>query len=135
MKKVLTLAAAILTGAAITATAATPSKPPGFQDMTDHWAFTSVQQAVVKGYVDGYEDGSFRPDEQVTRAEFIKMTVTALNESVGGADGGSWYSPYLQTAINASILTWGDFDYGDWNTPITREQMAKIAVRAIGQKA
>ncbi len=46
----------------------------GFTDLNnDHWAFSYVSKLVNDGTVSGYEDGSFRPNNTVTRAEFVKM--------------------------------------------------------------
>jgi len=47
---------------------------PAFTDLgADHWAMPSVEKLVNEGTIRGYEDGSFRPDNTVTRAEFVKM--------------------------------------------------------------
>lgn len=43
-------------------------------DYLGHWAAESIQNWVDKGYVKGYKDGSFRPDNHITRAEFIAIT-------------------------------------------------------------
>lgn len=51
-----------------------------FTDVTaEHWAYKNINSAVDKGWVNGYEDGSFRPDENITRAE----TVTVVNRMLG----------------------------------------------------
>lgn len=45
-----------------------------FSDLPDsHWAYGVVQQLVDAGRINGYPDGSFQPDSQVTRWEFAKM--------------------------------------------------------------
>ena len=45
-----------------------------FSDLSDsHWAYGVVQQLVNDGRINGYPDGSFQPDNQVTRWEFAKM--------------------------------------------------------------
>ena len=45
-----------------------------FSDLPDsHWAYGVVQQLVDAGRINGYPDGSFQPDNQVTRWEFAKM--------------------------------------------------------------
>ncbi|MBE7037192.1 MAG: S-layer homology domain-containing protein [Ruminococcaceae bacterium] len=45
-----------------------------FTDLeASHWAYENVQTLVADGTVSGYEDGSFRPNGSVTRAEFVKM--------------------------------------------------------------
>ena len=45
-----------------------------FADLPEsHWGYSSVNKLVTDGTVKGYEDGTFRPDNTVTRAEFVKM--------------------------------------------------------------
>ena len=45
-----------------------------FADLADsHWGYKNVEKLVNDGTVKGYEDGTFRPDNTVTRAEFVKM--------------------------------------------------------------
>lgn len=102
-----------------------------FSDINGHWAQTSIEGAVQQGYVDGYPDGSFKPDANVTRAEFIKLVDTALHVSVPTAPpGDAWYVPYINAAVNAGFHQWSDFTNGDWNTSLTRIEMARIVVRA-----
>lgn len=48
-----------------------------YTDMKDHWSLAAVQKGVAYNWVSGYPDGSFRPDDGVTRAEFIKLLVEA----------------------------------------------------------
>lgn len=36
---------------------------------TDHWAYEAIRDLSDKGIINGYEDGSFKPDEPITRAE------------------------------------------------------------------
>lgn len=51
-----------------------------FTDITaEHWAYKNINSAVDKGWVKGYEDGSFKPDANITRAE----TVTVVNRMLG----------------------------------------------------
>lgn len=104
-------------------------------DIKGHWAETAIAGATDKGYVDGYPDGTFRPDGKVTRAEFIKMIDTALHISVIGGAADKWYLPYLDAAHQKGFLQQNDFTSGDWDTPLTRKEMARIAVRsATGDK-
>ena len=52
--------------------------PQRFWDVPkDHWAFGYISELVDKGVLAGYEDGSFRPDNTVTRAEWAKIMVLA----------------------------------------------------------
>lgn len=42
-------------------------------DYKGHWAEKEILTGVTKGYIKGYEDGTFKPDKDITRAEFVKM--------------------------------------------------------------
>lgn len=104
------------------------------RDIAGHWAETAIRGAVGKRYVDGYQDGSFLPDRQISRAEFVKMAAAALKLSVEGRAGGDdWYQMYVNAAVGAGVHKWSDFTSGDWNTPMKRSEMARMAVRAAGQ--
>lgn len=68
---------------------------PVFADVHGHWAEGSIRKAAAAGYVQGYPDGTFRPDAAVTRAELLALTVKALQRAgylppvqvTGGGDG------------------------------------------------
>ena len=49
-----------------------------FSDIEGHWAKTVVEEMAVKGVLNGFEDGTFRPDESVTREQFAKILVETL---------------------------------------------------------
>lgn len=104
------------------------------RDLAGHWAETAIRGAVGKRYVDGYQDGSFLPDREVSRAEFVKMAAAALKLSVKGSAGSDdWYQVYVNAAVGAGVHKWSDFTSGDWNTPMKRSEMARMSVRAAGQ--
>lgn len=45
-----------------------------------HWAFNEIQTLTEQGVIVGYPDGTFQPDENVTRAEFASMAIKALGQ-------------------------------------------------------
>lgn len=118
----------------VTSAAAAQSLPVSeinFKDISNHWAEASVQTAVKKKYVDGYADGTFRPEDNVSRAEFIKMVIAATKTEVSGEYTGSdWYKPYVKAATDKGILRENDFPIEEVNKPISRFEMSRIAVRA-----
>ncbi|MGN7382039.1 S-layer homology domain-containing protein [Paenibacillus sp. SAFN-117] len=100
-------------------------------DIKGHWGEQSIQQAIEAGYVDGYEDGTFRPEKEVTRAEFVKMLISSMKEKVDQSDSGNpWYAPYMLSAQTSGIVTEGDITE-DLGQPISRLEMAKLAIRAV----
>jgi hypothetical protein len=102
-----------------------------FNDLAGHWAKDSILQAADKGYVDGYNDGSFLPDHAISKAEFLKMAVTSMNIPITSVSTGqSWYQPYVEALQKAGILQAGDLQEG-WDLPITRQEIATIALRSV----
>ena len=59
--------------------AASVSGEKGLSDLEGHWAQKEVEAAVASGWVDGYPDGSFKPEKSITRAEFTKMLLDAIH--------------------------------------------------------
>lgn len=112
------------------AVGAADEKPVGkFKDVgTGYWARLMIEQAVVKGYVSGFSDGTFKPENKVTRAEFIKMLVDALKLPHVQA-GSPWYQPYVAAAIETGIHKESDFK-SKYDSSLTRLEMVRLAVRA-----
>lgn len=50
-----------------------PLPAPAFRDITWHWAETEIQGLYDAGAISGYPDGTFRPEDQITRAEFAAL--------------------------------------------------------------
>jgi hypothetical protein len=103
----------------------------GFSDLISHWSAKAVSEAVVKGYVDGYPDGTFKPDMNISRAEFIKMAVTALRIKTGPATDSTWYGIYVDAAVDAGLVVRGEFDNMD--SPMIRLELARLSVKSTGE--
>lgn len=52
-----------------------------FFDLEDHWAMPAIHWAVDQGYVNGYEDGTFRPEQGITRMEFLAIYQEILKKN------------------------------------------------------
>ena len=114
-------------------------------DIDGHWSKDYVEYGVQKGYINGYEDGSFRPEATVTRAEFSKM----INASVGIAktadisfndiSSGDWYYQEVRKAVYAGYTNGYEDDTFRADNRITREEAAvilsRIATRAEKNKS
>ena len=100
----------------------------------NHWGASAITNGVSKGYVDGYTNGTFKPDASVTRAEFVKMVVSAM-ELETTPSSGKWYTEYVDAASQAGLYTSGDFNNSEaaWTKVMTRDEMARVAARAIGE--
>ena len=73
-----------------------------FSDIKGHWAEETIIKFKDKNIISGYSDGSFKPDNSVTRAEFAKIIALAFglqekNElNYDDVKAGNWYYPYLE---------------------------------------
>ena len=53
----------------------------GFSDLTsEHWAYKNVTNLVENGVINGYPDGTYRPEKTITRGEFFKLIMTVSEE-------------------------------------------------------
>ncbi|MBQ5759220.1 MAG: S-layer homology domain-containing protein [Schwartzia sp.] len=85
MKKSLvsTLTIALVVGAASTTFAA--ANP--FSDVpADHWAYDSIAKLAAEGVVDGYGDGTYRGEQEITRYEMAQMVARAMAKNAKSAD-------------------------------------------------
>jgi len=77
-----------------------------FPDVHGEWFAPSVCYAHDQGWVQGYGDGTFHPENVLTEAEALKMIVVSL-QNAGNGDGCDhifWYSVYLCEAKQSGIL-------------------------------
>lgn len=116
----------------------TPSaEVPSFNDVADHWALGSINQLVARGAINGYPDGSFRPDNTITRAEFAAVLVKAFqlenHSDITFNDSSThWARDYIAAAVGSGVANGYNGDTFGPDDPITREQMAVMIVRAAG---
>lgn len=113
---------------------------PTFTDVgADQWAYAYIETAVAHGVISGYSDGTFRPNNTVTRAQVAKMIVQARNWSLDGETGtsfsdiayGDWAYNYADIASAAGVMNgYSDGTFRPYASA-TRAQIAKILASAI----
>lgn len=80
------------------------TKSVSFNDvLANHWASKEIAIAAKMGWINGYPDGSFRPDATITRAEMITMINRALNRV-----------PSAEDHLLAGMVTFPDCQSGQW---------------------
>jgi S-layer family protein len=81
-----------------------------FSDVSDEWFAPYICYAKDKGWVNGYEDGTFKPEQSVTRVEAIKMTLASMYT---GPDGmiAKIEKPTIQKFYNEFFKEWYNGDY------------------------
>lgn len=106
------------------------AETPVFKDISKHWAKSSIETAVKAGILNGYPDGTFKPENSITRAELLKVMALTAKLNVDAAVAGKpWYTSFQAALTDAKVYAAGDFS-GDVNKPITRLEMAKLAIRS-----
>ena len=74
-------------------------------DIQNHWAKSNIEQLISMGIVDGYLDGTFKPDNTLKFEEFIKMLVTATEkEEIEVPQDEKWYQPYINIALDKNYI-------------------------------
>jgi len=113
-----------------TAIAADPGAD-GFIDTAAHWAKDYISCLTGNGAIKGFTDGTFRPNDMITRAEFTAILLRALKNDVGQPKEGKWYTYYITEATNRKYILSGEFDSVEKN--ITRGEMARMIVRTMDE--
>ena len=94
------------------------------------WYYEEVNDMVAAGYISGYEDGSFRPDNEVSLAEFVTMTARCQGLETG-EEYGHWAGVQMRNAYDSGWLTEEDAAWTEFNTPVTRELASRILGAAL----
>jgi hypothetical protein len=123
-------------------TAVTPATTPTFSDVSAaYWAYDAIGNLSELGYISGYPDGAFRPDQPITRAEvaaimdkMLKLTpYTPKGQVFNDVNPDDWFYQAVETANHAGI----EIGYHDGtfhpNAPISRQEIACVLVQALGK--
>ncbi|MFA9559329.1 S-layer homology domain-containing protein [Evansella sp. AB-rgal1] len=103
-----------------------------YEDVSyDEWYMEYVPSLTSMNIIHGYPDGSFRPNDEVTVAEFLKLILHSISYKYENASD-FWYSSYVNAAKALGIIDENEFE--DYNRPISREEMVKILILAIGEE-
>lgn len=145
-KRILSLLLAVCTAVTLLAVPAAAADTVNFADITDRDTVMAVESLRLMGVLDGYGDGSFRPNATLTRAQFCKMAVYAMN----GADElgryntvtvfpdvkpSYWAAGYINMAAKGKNIIAGYTD-GKFhpNDTVTVGQAVTILLRLLGYK-
>lgn len=133
----LALAGSMLSALAVPAFAATPS------DVVGKPVQSAVEQLTALGIVNGYADGTYKPDNTITRAELAKIVIVATgNESSANlmantapafkdVKKGVWYTGYINAAAAKGFIQGYNGKFRP-NDTIKFEEVVAILVRALG---
>ena len=112
--------------------AASGSPSLGFSDVkASDWFRPYLAELVAKQLVRGNADGTYAPDKLLFVDEFLAMALRTLGRDQGNAPG-YWAKNYIDEAMRAGLVEPGE--YAEYDVPITREQIARVAAQALGDE-
>lgn len=111
-----------------------------FRDVpANSWAKPYIDEATSRGLINGYTDGTFKPDCPMTRAEFVTMLWNAESNPTSKVTlpftdvrEGDWYTPQIRWAYGKRYLTGVTTTLCDPGGTVTREQAVTILYRYLG---
>ena len=110
-------------------------------DYSNHWASPEIGYLIRKGIVKGYSDGTIRPDNMITRAEFVTLVNRAFNYTTPGdenfrdIDNNAWYSESFSIAKKAGYLIGDNIGNANPDNNIIRVEVAELFAKMLNLKA
>ena len=107
-----------------------------FSDITGHWAQSYIQKLSDSGVIAGFPDGTFRPDDAVTRGELAKIVSLAFGytQAIGNTffdvSNDAWYAPYVYGLAEHGILIGDDGLFRPLDN-LTRQDVAVVCARLL----
>jgi hypothetical protein len=117
----------------------TEGERQGFNDIEGHWAEEYIMDLYKRGIVNGYEDGGFHPDRNVSRAELTKMAVASAtiapempedDPEFKFDDLDDWQQKWVYTAWKNGTVEGYDENTFNPNQDITRAEALKVAMES-----
>ncbi len=110
-----------------------PKTNAAFPDVVQgQWYYKNVMDLVNMGAINGYPDGTFKPNNTISYAEYLTILVKTTKAGSGNysvAEGGEWYDGIVEAAIESEII--GNVEIKDYTAPISRAHAAKYTERAV----
>ena len=117
-----------------------PQEEVGFKDIKGHWAEAAIKLFKDKAFINGYEDNTFRPNSNMTRAEFIKVVnkVFGYNqtatEDFKDVNQDDWFYKDICIGVKEGYIQGRSKDIFAPNDNITREEAAMILTNIMENK-
>lgn len=123
----------------ISAVLVSPASAARFSDVpSDHWATSYIDMLVMKGVFSGYPDGTFAPNNALTRAATVKVVLKSLNKPIpqvaesgfGDVESDNPFVDYIAAAKNLGVVNgYSDGTFAP-NKEVTRAEFVKIFLSA-----
>jgi len=102
-----------------------------FSDLESHWGSENIMRLFNMGSMNGYPDGTVKPNGNITRAEFLALASKTIYPDIVKNDknGEHWATPFYDVAVGNGVMKPSEIKPDTWDDYITRYEMAKIIVR------
>ncbi|MDR1573141.1 MAG: S-layer homology domain-containing protein [Clostridiales Family XIII bacterium] len=131
-KKTMSFALAAILILAANVFAASPVSAATLSDTSGHWAEGQILAGINYGYINGYPDGTFKPEGTISRAEFVTIInkarnyTTMTNIPFRDVPVNEWYFQEVQRAYHAGYIQGDSEGNFNPNAQITRQEAAII---------
>ena len=100
-----------------------------------HWGLPYIDKLSDEGIINGYNDGTYKPEGTVKRSEFLKLVMAScIPDDIDFDDVPSsfdhWAAPYAWLAESYGIIEAGEYTLENVEEPITRLEMARLIGKA-----
>lgn len=99
-----------------------------------NWFYNEVSEMVASGAIEGYEDGTFKPDKQVTVVEAVSMAARMVGAPTG-ANETHWGGVQMEHAYSSGWITEAEVSRSEYGKLVSRELACKIIASALELKA
>lgn len=115
--------------------------PEKYADIVGHWAYSYMKDLIDKGIINGYEDGSVRPNGLLTRQEATKIISSAIGQTAASEvnlsfsdtnEIADWAKGWVQTAVDSKIITGYEDNTFKPTQNVSRKELAVMAMKAFG---
>jgi len=107
-----------------------------FSDVSQtHWAYSTISWATAKGYMKGFNDGTFKPENKVTEAEYIAVLSRLVINVSAGKGGSHWAAGAYQAFIDYHIPAKGYESDANKNERMTRGEFAMITMSVLAGRS
>lgn len=107
-----------------------------FTDLeSGHWAYEYITTLAEEGVINGFDDGTYKPSNTVTKGQFIKLVISScmpsyidLSEAESTMD--HWAGTYIWIAETYEVIALNEINEENVDEPITRMEMVRIISKA-----
>jgi len=117
----------------------TAGESSDFSDIAIHWAKSAILDVYAQGIIAGYGDGTVKPQNNASRAEFTSMIVRMLNlkgiatSDFADVNTDAWYAEAVSVAVSNGLVSGQGDGVFNPNSTITREEAMVMAANALAK--